>query len=283
MDDRLRALARSYRAAPDEEGLRQVAAAYRRAGADLPWDLLAATPRWRRITGFVRKWFKRPLEEQDGHSCDEIAALERRLGERLPLALREWFRLAGRRKSLTDDPQIYGDHSLPFEQIELEGGVLSLFGGSDEDVAARWGVRLDQGRDDPRVWLELHVRRGGDVSTDPMRVVGKGLSEFLLAAVLETYLAGLEPVAEDDLEYMQWAASHFAEKRFHWGGPVIPRGEDFLLNYTLLPVAHVGEFRTAFYGDHDTLLSPQGRLVSAVTRTPEATAKLQSISDLPDF
>ncbi|MGE0712232.1 MAG: hypothetical protein AB7N76_32575 [Planctomycetota bacterium] len=50
MSDReLRAVLRAWREGPDDETLAAALAAPRRAREDLPWDLLAASPRWARV------------------------------------------------------------------------------------------------------------------------------------------------------------------------------------------------------------------------------------------
>lgn len=55
--------------------------------------------RWSLLTDFAAEWHS-PLQEGDGYSAAELDAAEQRLGLKLPLALREWYRLMGRRKDI---------------------------------------------------------------------------------------------------------------------------------------------------------------------------------------
>lgn len=82
--------------------------------------------RWSLLTDFVAEWH-RPLQEGDGYAPKELDAAEQRLGSKLPLALREWYQLAGKREDLfAIDP--YGftlPHELSIEKDDKD--VLWLF------------------------------------------------------------------------------------------------------------------------------------------------------------
>lgn len=98
MTDRaLRELERAWRAEPSDDALAALLEGYRRIEQDPPLDVLRASPRWRRLTGFVRKWYAQPLGDEDGNMSHEIVTAEKRLGFRLPRAVREWYAVVGRR------------------------------------------------------------------------------------------------------------------------------------------------------------------------------------------
>jgi uncharacterized protein (TIGR02996 family) len=52
--------------------------------------------RWRLITEFIETWHG-PLGDSPRNTDEEIVATEERLGFKLPAALREWYRLFGKR------------------------------------------------------------------------------------------------------------------------------------------------------------------------------------------
>src|SRR5262245_7004150 len=68
--------------------------------------------RWRLAEEFIDVWHG-GLRPGDGYSEEELAAAELRLGCRLPMALREWYALAGKR----DDVWSRGDRLLPLHQL----------------------------------------------------------------------------------------------------------------------------------------------------------------------
>ncbi|MFL5356773.1 SMI1/KNR4 family protein [Archangium sp.] len=60
--------------------------------------LLAPPERWALVKRFVAHWHE-PLREGQGYAASELDAAERRLGFPLPVALREWYQLAGQRRA----------------------------------------------------------------------------------------------------------------------------------------------------------------------------------------
>ncbi|SEL81463.1 hypothetical protein [Streptacidiphilus jiangxiensis] len=107
------------------------------------WDFA----RW-----FADTWMGRPLEPEDGHGEDELAAAEADLGFELPAALREGYALLGRRDDLTrqQDPLVppaglYVDNAL--------GGVLAFR--HENQGCATWAIPLAEiEQDDPPVVVE---------------------------------------------------------------------------------------------------------------------------------
>lgn len=144
MDDAIRALERRVLDVRDDPGaLPELERACERAGRDLPTSVLRIHPRWRTVVWFVNGWFRRPLDDDSGLSSDELDTAERRLGQRVPRALREAYLLLGRRP----DVRL---RLKPPSRWELDGGLLVL----DSDRIAReewpYGVRTHElGKLDP--------------------------------------------------------------------------------------------------------------------------------------
>ncbi|MCX4749365.1 SMI1/KNR4 family protein [Kitasatospora sp. NBC_01287] len=98
---------------------------------------------WRFIAEFAAYW-RRPLAEDDGWCAAELDAAERRLGLRLPTALREALRLVGRRDDLTRN---HNRLLRPDELFVHEGALVFR---EENQGCAHWGVLLaDLDQDDP--------------------------------------------------------------------------------------------------------------------------------------
>lgn len=198
-DDHLRALERSWREAPDDDGLLAAAlTAHARAGTTPPWDLIAASPRWRGLTSFVSRWYSRPLVPGDGCTAVELCATEQRLERRLPSAVREWFLLAGRRD---DFPGFSAGlvHRSPaavsatwclqdfvaLEALKVEDDEWITLGVGHQGNG-RWAFRTTDDSAD----LQIFVRRGfwqddeGVSVADPVGPLG----DFCLAFLIEEFL-----------------------------------------------------------------------------------------------
>ncbi|MFD7830939.1 SMI1/KNR4 family protein [Kitasatospora sp. NPDC059803] len=95
------------------------------------------------VEGFAAYWGE-PLRPDDGFTDAELDAAEGRLGLRLPAALREAYRLFGRREDLT------GNHNrllAPEELFVLEGALVYQ---EENQACVHWGVLLaDLDQDDP--------------------------------------------------------------------------------------------------------------------------------------
>lgn len=112
-------------------------------GSRLPGALSSRAEAWRFIGDFAAYW-RRPLQAGDGRSEQDVAAAERRLGLRLPSALREAYLLFGRRTDLTSNH----DTLLAPDELHVTDGALVYR--VENQGCAFWGVALDQlGRDDP--------------------------------------------------------------------------------------------------------------------------------------
>ncbi len=114
--------------------------------------------RWSLLKDFVAEWHT-PLQEGDGYAAEELDAAEQRLGLKLPLALREWYQLAGRREEIVATQNFL---VLPEElEIKDENGLL-VFHCENQQVV-EWGIQPSNlSLDDPPVWLDnwgLHTTK----------------------------------------------------------------------------------------------------------------------------
>lgn len=267
MSDReLRAAERAWRARPDDESLARALGAFERSGRAPPWDLLAASPRWRRHVGFVRKWFATPLGPGDGLGREVVDVAERRLGVRLPAALREAYLLLGarddvigayRNRSRRHDPRLLPPAALELD--EHEGARLLVFNFGAQDQGPR-AIPLGTDPDPPAlIWPE-------DLSSEGYRPIGEGFSAFLLAQLL--YQRAAWPPADGR------TTRHFTQDN----------EQIDLAGYSRLPLPSWLHFddRVTLFGDADTIVAVEegGRGgVYAATRTPEAAARLRRTAD----
>jgi uncharacterized protein (TIGR02996 family) len=106
----------------------------------------------------------RPLRPRDGVPEGRVARGERRLGIRLPRALRNYYLVAGRLDQFNVDVH---DHLMPPESWELDSGIVEFL--DENQGVARWGVKADDPvGDDPPVfhtyygepmdWNKIHPR-----------------------------------------------------------------------------------------------------------------------------
>ncbi|MFI9365764.1 SMI1/KNR4 family protein [Kitasatospora sp. NPDC053057] len=91
---------------------------------------------WALVRGFAAHWGE-PLTPQDGFTDAELDAAEQRLGLRLPTALREAYRLFGRRADLTSSQDVL---LTPDELYVLDGALVYR---AENQGSAHWGVLLD--------------------------------------------------------------------------------------------------------------------------------------------
>ena len=138
--------------------------------------LAAREDRWSLLTEFVAEWHM-PLQEGDGYSAAELDAAEQRLGLKLPLALREWYQMAGKRTDLfAIDPYDFTKPSdLSIE--EDDGHVLWLF--SETQAIVDWGIRQqDLMQDDPPVYSE------NSYASEEFLRSNETFSEFMLQVIV---------------------------------------------------------------------------------------------------
>ncbi|MGW3044045.1 SMI1/KNR4 family protein [Kitasatospora sp. NPDC001159] len=98
---------------------------------------------WALVRGFAAHWGE-PLAVADGFTDAELDAAEQRLGVRLPAALREAYRLFGRRADLTSSQDVL---LTPDELYVLDGALVYR---AENQGCAHWGVLLgDLEQEDP--------------------------------------------------------------------------------------------------------------------------------------
>ena len=133
------------------------------------------------IEWFAREWLT-PVRDGDGCTAEEVAAVEERLGLRLPASLAAFYRLLGRRRDLTSNQ----DRLIALNSLTVEEGVLVYR--IEAQGCATWGIRVaDLGSADPPT-----VFREGNRDGSPWRPF---LGSFSLAAVemvlCEAVIAGV--------------------------------------------------------------------------------------------
>ncbi|MEE1783887.1 SMI1/KNR4 family protein [Streptomyces sp. SP17BM10] len=98
---------------------------------------------WAFVRGFAAYWGE-PLGPGDGFADAELDAAQRRLGLRLPAALREAYRLFGRRADLTSS---HNTLLTPDELYVLDGALVYQ---AENQGCAHWGIPLAElAADDP--------------------------------------------------------------------------------------------------------------------------------------
>jgi hypothetical protein len=112
--------------------------------ADPAVVMLGRPHAWEFVRRFMGAWMT-PLGDGDGCTDAELDAASDRLGRSLPVALREAYRLLGRRPDLTNGQ----DKLLAPHQWELEHGDLLVYRRENQNCAV-WAVDLaDPAQADP--------------------------------------------------------------------------------------------------------------------------------------
>lgn len=154
---------------------------------------------WRFVERFAAAWAA-PISATDGWDDAALGEAETRLGVALPAAVREAYRLFGRRDDLTRNQ----DELLEPKQLYVHDGLL-VFRDEDEDEgAARWGVQISG--TDPRVMMRA------DLDDDEAERWVPWLDRFSLACVemvlseslhADAEFADYRETDEDDLEVLE--------------------------------------------------------------------------------
>lgn len=265
------ARAREHREQPRPEGARRCDVFYapgRGAGMKHgePLHLSMNPPRWDRVASFVARWHGRPLALGDGYRESELRAAEKRLGFRLPVALREWYQLVGRRSDVTDNP----DFAVPPDRLRVRDGVLVVYDEAQSVVG--WGIdEAHLSDEDPPVVVERYepdprARTAEDCKRFPPR---RGwikqhdtLSEFFLAAlVCKVTVTGGKPTYNGNLE------SKEAVSALKAAYPPLP-----------FPAWHWPKHPSPFHGDRDTVIWFHGEWWAFVAaRSREAWDRVESL------
>ncbi len=139
--------------------------------------------RWSLLKDFVAEWH-RPLQARDGYSARYMEGIERELGFSLPLALRELYEIAGKRKGIAVGPT----WNLLFpRELEAEGDYLEFYR-EGQDVVA-WYLKLpEMDQPDPPVYLAPFEAD----ADQQMLLENYTLSEFILQmTVMNTVVASV--------------------------------------------------------------------------------------------
>lgn len=191
--------------------------------------MLLRVARWRRLVGFVAKWFRRPLafRRLEGARPEQLDAAATRLGA-LPRALREAHRLLGRR------PDVLGPtvSLIPTDALRSRAATVVFITRSYGQPV--WYVEVaDLALADPPGWW-LGRR-------DPP------LSELFLALAISALVRRAEVAGHSRLG--PWRDGLTPSVRAAVA-TVVPRGAE---DYRLLPVSLPSRGET-FRGDADTLV-----------------------------
>jgi len=155
---------------------------------------------WRFIRAFARDWSRRPLGGDDGYRDTDLDAVTERLGVPIPAALREAYRLLGKRADLTDNQ----DELLAPDQIHLDEDRGVLVYRVENQSCAYWGIRVtDLDQDDPPVVIrpDVPAPSAEDWSTWLDRVSVAFIEIVLSEAVCgEEDLTGYDEQGADDTE-----------------------------------------------------------------------------------
>ncbi len=209
-------------------------------------QVLLTHPRWAQVPRIIG-WHRAPLTAADGCSPMEIAAIEERIGLRLPQAVREWFELLGHRLRMVQDIP-----ATP-ESIQAEGKRVHLW---SENQGA-WVLWAGPG-DDPMGEVE------GEAYDAPISafLVSMLISETLVGAWSDTRQGPLGELAPqvcgggmlDDVTEAEIDSLQNRYQRCEWP----------------LPMSWA-----TWYGDDETIIRiSDGDFVEWLTTTPEALARI---------
>ena len=116
--------------------------------ADPSTRMVGRPDAWQFIRRYVATWGD-ALGADDGCPGHELDEVERRLGLTLPLAVREGYRLLGRRPDLTN----LQDELLAPQRLRVEDDHVLVYRVENQGCAV-WGVDLtDPAGDDPPGWF----------------------------------------------------------------------------------------------------------------------------------
>lgn len=193
---------RAWRAAPDDpRALQRLEESCARAGQPIPYEALAATPRWRWLREQVEVFYSEPLRESDGLSSEAIAACEAASPHPIPALLKEWHRLVGARLA-SERLTIY---ELAAATSLFEDGVWICGDGSlDACAFIDWSgcaapdplVELTY-QDDLLSRLPLSQFLRGLTAMESLYAVRDGQREGPLGAFAEGIDGGVEAAPED--------------------------------------------------------------------------------------
>ncbi|MEZ6186441.1 MAG: hypothetical protein R3F62_15710 [Planctomycetota bacterium] len=197
--------------------------------------------RWIRVEGLLRKWYAAPLGPAD-------AGDPRELEQTLPLALQEWWRLAG------------GRLLEPFLRDGLTPGVTVHLSEGGYDRA--WVRLRDLKQEDPPVY-------GWDEEEEELRVA-PSFSEWVLFQALS---GAVRPTGEDDEDLAFGPRGDWVRWRSRVSRRAVAKLQATLARLPLEP-----RDGWEFWGDADTIVAVAAPdTVRAATRTPLAWDRLDAL------
>ncbi len=137
-------------------------------------DAILAKPRWAPLRRFVEIWYAEPLGATTT-PVSEIDAVEAKLGCRLPLVVREWYRLVGHR--LVD---VNCDRPVPLDKLGVWDGRLALWRENQDN----WSVEVAAEPSDD----DLPIEVGGEHFFEPFPAT---VTQALLGMVYSDTFAGV--------------------------------------------------------------------------------------------
>lgn len=111
--------------------------------------------RWQWLREQIAEWYT-PLQADDGWDEASLNQAEKRLGVKLPAALREWYQLAGKRREIWSVQDLF----LSPEELgitrnnDAETGDQFLSFYHENQCVVLWGIKVpDLSQEDPPVYL----------------------------------------------------------------------------------------------------------------------------------
>jgi hypothetical protein len=209
----------------------------------LGW-LVTRTDVWRFIQDFAARW-ARPITDADGFPEETLDLAEAALGVRLPAAVREAYRLLGRREDLTS-----GNGKLyPPDQLGYDATADVLVFRAAHQAVAYFGVSLaDKATPDPPVLLYTTYADKTQESWEPF------MDRFSLACV-------------DLVLWEMVEAGPYSDGRDETDDDHATLAGDL----TPVPCPHYpDDFGSRWYVSADTILRRDPGWIALAARTPEA-------------
>lgn len=91
--------------------------------------------RWRLVEEFIELWHE-PLTRESGNSKEEISAAETRIGAKLPVAVCQWYELAGHRTNVWSRQ----DELFELDRVRIDNDDEALLFRSENQGCETWGI-----------------------------------------------------------------------------------------------------------------------------------------------
>jgi hypothetical protein len=125
----------------------------------------------------------RNVDPSDGIADDRVKVAEEALGHRIPAALREYYRVAGK---LDEVNKAHNELHAP-DGLAIENGYLVFM--DENQAVVSWGIRVvDLSQPDPEVWQR--------VNSDPPEWYSENMSFSIFMSKMLLWQAGLGDALE---------------------------------------------------------------------------------------